>query len=546
MGPGRFLFSGTRFQGCSLVATSGATVSAHNCTFSGSRLAAFATGTGTIIRADLATLASCVDGMVATDGAALTLHSGTFAVSAGSVAVARNSSHACLCECALKSSPQSDVERYVDCVAAIEARSGGVVDATACRVTAGAAGVAARSSGLAETLHGCTFSDLSAYGALARDGGSVTAGLAPEAANGAVADANAAATPSQVASGPGPGSVSACAAEQCDIGYVATGADAVLHLVRCSASRSVHCGVSIQAGACAELSKCTLQGSQESCGLQVGGAGSHATADSCTAKGNASRGVVVCDGARAELSDCTLSSNALDGLEVAHKGSEARALACRFQHNKRVGHTAEQASVGEGEGCTSTGILYTGYYTAKQGSLTLTECKADDNVGSGILVASGARAELCKCSLQGSQKYSGLQVGDAGSHATAGSCTAKGNAGSGVLVHSSACAELRESTLLGNTLDGLIVRHKGSKARALACSFEHNKRVGFWAEAGEGEGEGCTSIGNGDAGYCTREQGSLRLMDCSSSDGSHSAFVVRSATGTARTQQKPPSRHLLL
>jgi Right handed beta helix region len=166
----------------------------------------------------------------------------------------------------------------------------------------------------------------------------------------------------------------------------------------------------------------------------VGGAGSHGTADSCTAEGNASSGVVVCNGARAELSDCTLSSNALHGLEVAHKGSEARALACRFQHNKRVGHTAEQASVGEGEGCTSTGNLYTGYYTAKQGSLTLTECTAYDNAGSGVLVASGARAELRKCSLQGSQKYRGLQVGDAGSHATADSCTAKGNAGSGVVV----------------------------------------------------------------------------------------------------------------
>jgi hypothetical protein len=171
--PQRFLFSGTTFQGCSLVTTSGATVSAaHNCTFSGSRLAASATGTGTIIRADLATLASCEDGVVATDGAALTLHS-VFAVSTGSAAVAGNSSHACLCECALKSSLQPDVERSVDCVAAIEARSGGgVVDATTCCVTDGAGGVAARSSGSAATLHGCAFSGLSAYGALAHDGGS--------------------------------------------------------------------------------------------------------------------------------------------------------------------------------------------------------------------------------------------------------------------------------------------------------------------------------------------------------------------------------------
>jgi hypothetical protein len=156
----------------------------HSCTFSDLRLAVFAAGTGTAVKAVQTTLSDCEDGMVADGGAALALESSALTVTADSAVVARGASKASLHKCSVQNAPQSHVEdiHKDDCVAAVEARSSGTVDATALDVGAGAAGVAARGRGSTAAIHGCHFSDLSAFGVLARDGGSVTAGRAPEAA----------------------------------------------------------------------------------------------------------------------------------------------------------------------------------------------------------------------------------------------------------------------------------------------------------------------------------------------------------------------------
>jgi Right handed beta helix region len=331
----------------------------QNCTFLSSRLAAIAMGGYTAINAEQTTLSGCEDGMVAANGASVTLHGGTFAVSRGSAAVARDVGRVCLHECTLQSCPQADVEHQLYRVAALEARKGGVLDATACYVAVGATGVAARDSGSAATIRGCSLSNMSAYGALAHDGGRVTGGLPQEAARGSVATAREA--PAQAQAGHTLRGEFACTAEQCRFGYVASGTGAVLRLVRCLAEGCKRSGVRVQAGASAEMHKCRLACSQESNGLVVQGVGSRVAATGCTTDGNAQAGVYVYDGARAELHESVLSGNSLDGLAVQGKGSEAHAQACHFRNNKRHGFRVYGAGDGEGEGCTSIGNGGAGY-----------------------------------------------------------------------------------------------------------------------------------------------------------------------------------------
>jgi parallel beta-helix repeat protein len=113
-----------------------------------------------------------------------------------------------------------------------------------------------------------------------------------------------------------------------------------------------------------------------------------------------------------------------------------------------------------------------------------------------------------------------------GSSVTAAGCTANSNAHCGMYVCDGASAELRECTLQDNSV-GLKVQAKGSKARALLCLFRGNTGRGFQVWAGEGEGERCASTDHGTCCYAaglTRSLGTLRLAECTSSDGTHEAF----------------------
>jgi hypothetical protein len=143
-----------------------------------------------------------------------------------------------------------------------------------------------------------------------------------------------------------------------------------------------------------------------------------------------------------------------------------------------------------------------------------------------VCACSGARSDLHECVLKGSQTLRGLVVHDAGSRLVAAGCTASGNAESGVVVCEDAIAELPKCVLSSNTLIELEV-DKGSKARALACRLQDNRQGELWlTSAGEGEGAGFTSTGNGSAGYAAKKRGSLRSTDCTSSDSSHSVLDV--------------------
>jgi Right handed beta helix region len=325
--------------------------------------------------------------MVADGGAALTLEGGALTVTAGSAVVARGASKASLRKCTVQNARLSHVQVAEDRVAALEARSRGTIDATALDVGAGATGVAARGRGSTAAMRGCHFKDLSTSGVLARGGGTVTAGLAPEVAGGRVQASDPAAAQGAECAVLKLAASLPCTAARCRFGFAAHGIDTTLRSVRCSAERCKRLGVLVDGGAHAGLRGCLLNRSQETHGLAVTNAGSSVTGEGCTADGNACCGMYVGDAAFAELRECKFhGSREFHGLTVQGLGS----------------------------------------------SVTAKDCTADGNVCCGMYVGDGASAELRECMLQGSREFHGLLVMGAGLSVTAEGCTADGNARCGM------------------------------------------------------------------------------------------------------------------
>jgi hypothetical protein len=291
VGPGAFTFKSCTFECCTLVTTQDADVKLAECAFVGSRLAIFATGIGTqLLATDVhigcsrATTAAhdhaaLCKGVIASDGAALTLQRGTIFTSVGSAVVTRERSSCVVSGCELRIPDQAGVINLRERLATIEARgSDSSITVTQCNFPAGATSIAMRGQTKRAKVWGCSFSDLTAYGILAEAGARATAGAskAPAAEDSseqhAVGISDAAgvrALPDVTSSGVGASSDDtehACIANRCQHACGAYGTGTMLRVVGCSVNNNAGDRfITVRDGAHVDLLECQLLRSEESC-----------------------------------------------------------------------------------------------------------------------------------------------------------------------------------------------------------------------------------------------------------------------------------------
>lgn len=130
-------------------------------------------------------------------------------------------------------------------------------------------------------------------------------------------------------------------------------------------------------------------------------------------------------------------------------------------------HMGVQVGGGEGDTPTIEGQTPAQRCNLLALNLTISDC----GQGGSFTVGSGGAAVLSDCNFSGGGGHGILVWGDVPTKLTANRCVCSGNEGTGVIVHSGAVAELVGCSLMDNSEGSVMVWGSGSRALVQGCTF---------------------------------------------------------------------------
>eukprot|EP00892_Ulva_mutabilis_P011279 jgi/Ulvmu1/8523/UM044_0057.1 len=270
--------------------------------------------------------------------------------------------------------------------------------------------------------------------------------------------------------------------------------------------------VFVHSGATADLHECGLWCSVF--GLWSEGHNTAVTAAHCKVRNNVRSGALVTAAATVTLQCCTLiGSWEFHGVEVGDVGSSARLVDCVMQRNKRCGVVVYDGATATAVRCTAEGNILAAFKARDCAAIRLEDCVCRN--GGVALAVTGvkARGEAVGCTLEESHT-AGVQVRAGGAATVLQSTVRSTRAGAGVCVSDvTSQAELRDCRIEGHKGAG-VAASQGAAVTAVACSTERNAGCAFFAAgAGSIRAERCVCEGGGKAFGCD-SQSTIECVGC--------------------------------
>lgn len=270
--------------------------------------------------------------------------------------------------------------------------------------------------------------------------------------------------------------------------------------------------VFVHSGATAELHECGLWCAVF--GLWAEGRNTNVTAAHCKVRNNVRSGALVSAAAAVTLQCCTLvGSWEYHGVEVGDVGSSARLVDCVMQRNKRCGVVVYDGATATAVRCTAEGNHLAAFKARDCAAVRMEDCVCQNGGVALAVVGTDAKGEAVGCTLEGSHT-AGVNV-QGGGAATVLQSTVRGTrAGQGVCVSDVASrADLRDCRVEAHKGDGVIAQ-QGAAVEAVGCSAERNAGWAFFAaSAGRVRAEQCVCEGGGKA-FGSDGQSQMECVGC--------------------------------